>query len=233
LYGTTNLGGRFLLYGALFKLTPQQDGIWTETIVKSFNNDVNGCFPRGLVSDQQDNLYGIATNCGQSFGTVWEFSQAGVFSLIQSFNSLNGEFPHVGLAIDNAGNLYGAAGGGNPNFCGSGCGLLFEMARSSTGWQERILYEFMGTPGAGPNGDLAFDAEGNLYGTTEFNWPIDYGTLFELRHTPEGVFFNTIAVFTQAQGSPYAGVVFDSQGNAYGTQSAGNAGYGAIYELIP
>src|SRR5207244_10203796 len=81
----------------------------------------------------------------------------------------DGAKPDAGLIFDAAGNLYGTtAGGGNLASCFNGCGVVFELTRSSTGkWSEHVLRRFNGgTDGAKPDAGLIFDAAGNLYGTT-------------------------------------------------------------------
>jgi hypothetical protein len=61
------------------------------------------------------------------------------------------------------------AGGGSGCF-GGGCGTVFQLtppAAGETGWTETVLYNFAGhADGAGADGDLIIDANGNLYGTT-------------------------------------------------------------------
>jgi uncharacterized repeat protein (TIGR03803 family) len=238
-YGTTQSGGVFLNWGTLFKLTRGQDGEWSESIVKSFNDDADGCIPLGITKDAQDNIYGINTSCGLGldYGTVWEVTNAGVYSRVHQFSATGeeGTYPSVGLTIDDAGNLYGATqAGGNQNLCSyEGCGVLYKMTLTANGWEETVLYQFSDEPGDAPNGDLTFDAKGNLFGTTVYNFNNNYGTLFELSQTPDGPVFNTIVVFSDIFGPPSAGVVFDSNGRAYGTQSYGRIGYGAVYEFAP
>jgi hypothetical protein len=44
---------------------------------------------------------------------------------------------------------------------------VFKLSQTASGWKETILHAFTGTPdGSTPIGSLAFDAAGNLYGTT-------------------------------------------------------------------
>ena len=59
LYGTTYAGGTYN-DGAVYKLTPKLDGGWTETVVYSFEFDVDGAAPAGPVLDAAGNLYGIS-----------------------------------------------------------------------------------------------------------------------------------------------------------------------------
>jgi len=82
-----------------------------------------------------------------------------------------------GLTFDSKGNLYGVTTGGGDY----GVGSIFEMTRNSKGvWTVTTLHSFDGTDGSSPNGDLIFDAAGNLYGTTPDGGAYDGGTVFEL-----------------------------------------------------
>jgi uncharacterized repeat protein (TIGR03803 family) len=69
LYGTTAGGGASAgSYGTVFKLAPDANGGWAETILHSFNgNDGGGPMDAPLVSDAQGNLYGV-THGGACLG---------------------------------------------------------------------------------------------------------------------------------------------------------------------
>jgi uncharacterized repeat protein (TIGR03803 family) len=111
------------------------------------------------------------------------------------------------------------------------------LAFAGTG---KMLYGFheKGTnDGALPYSGVVFDAEGNLYGTTESGGTGNgYGTVFELSPNGDGTWSEkTLYSF---QGSPdgempLAGLVMDGSGNLYGTTSIGGVGGGTIFELSP
>jgi uncharacterized repeat protein (TIGR03803 family) len=79
LYGTTAEGG-FSGAGAVFELTPEVSGAWTETVVYSFCSQpgcVDGEHPyAGVILDATGNLYGTAEYGGsnQNLGTVFEIT---------------------------------------------------------------------------------------------------------------------------------------------------------------
>lgn len=81
----------------------------------------------------------------------------------------NGGLPALfqALAIENNGNLFGAAAGGLSWGCNGPCGVVYEMTPKANGkWRESVLFTFQG----GQNGygepvtSLALDSQGNLYG---------------------------------------------------------------------
>src|SRR4029077_9577645 len=88
-----------------------------------------------------------------------------------------------GLTLDGIGNLYGTTDeGGAYNQ-----GVAFELTPDSNGsWTETVLHNFGGEgDGAGPEGSLTFDKQGNLYGTTTGGGAYgNYGTVFKL--SPSG-----------------------------------------------
>jgi uncharacterized repeat protein (TIGR03803 family) len=84
---------------------------------------------------------------------------------------------------------------------------------------------------------LVFDKAGNLYGTTLYGGPANYGTVFELTQKPDGGWARkTLYRFPQgaADGAtPSSALVLDAAGNLYGTTSNGGIGYGTVFELSP
>src|SRR5271168_1262757 len=96
----------------------------------------------------------------------------------------DGRLPTSSLVEDEAGNFYGttAYGGFANNNCSLGtCGTVFRFSRKqSGGWSESVIYSFTGGPdGSFPQGKLALDGMGNLYGTAVYGGS-GYGTVFEL-----------------------------------------------------
>jgi uncharacterized repeat protein (TIGR03803 family) len=138
----------------------------------------------------------------------------------------DGAHPLSGLVSDAQGNLYGATElGGLHNE-----GTIFKISPDG---RETLIYAFRGKPdGFAPYGTLTLDAQGNLYGTAYAGGAYDYGTIFKL--SPERK-LQVLYTFTDnADGAhPAAGVVFDAQGNLYGTTSFGGHYWGTIFRLSP
>ena len=142
----------------------------------------------------------------------------------------------TGLTLDAKGNLYGVTSGGGTNSVGS----VFELSGNSKGkWSVTALHSFDGTDGSSPNGNLIFDAAGNLYGTANDGGLYDRGTVFELTPGSGGWSFNVIYNFCSELDCPDGaepddGLTLDKAGNLYGTAGGGGAyDYGVAYELTP
>jgi uncharacterized repeat protein (TIGR03803 family) len=243
LYGTTIEGGA-TGGGTVFKLTPNQDGSWTESVLYGFcslSNCGDGDKPNaGLTLDQTGNLYGTTFGGGNLNGVVFKltpnqdgsWSESVLHSFCTFFNCRDGASPDASLIFDDAGNLYGTTRGGP--------GVVFKLTpRQNGSWSERVLYSFCSLSncrdGASPYASLIFDDAGNLYGTTQ-GGGIGYGVVFKLAPNRIGEWNETVLhKFLDHPGaSPYAGLIFDAAGNLYGTTMGdGNATFGSVFEVTP
>ena len=159
LYGTTT-GGGGVSEGTVFKL----DTAGHESVLLSFNN-VNGLLPAsGVILDVAGNLYGTADGGPGGAGVLFRLDKNGNatnFHVFQGGFDSEAGVPAGGVITDEAGNFYGAtlAGGLGP-FPGFGTVYRVDPTGNFT-----VLYKFHGNPdGAGPQGPLVRDADGNLYG---------------------------------------------------------------------
>jgi uncharacterized repeat protein (TIGR03803 family) len=111
--------------------------------------------------DANGNLFGTAASGGTSnSGTVWELAKgSSTITALASFNGTNGATPTSNVLFDANGNLFGTANQGGS----SNQGTVWELAKGSS--TITALASFNGGNGAGPNGPVAFDANGNLFGT--------------------------------------------------------------------
>jgi uncharacterized repeat protein (TIGR03803 family) len=103
---------------------------------------------------------------------------------------------------------------------------------------ETALYNFTGgSDGGTPIAGLVMDSSGNLYGAGKSGGADSSGVVFELTPNGSGGWtYNVLYSFTGGNDGawPKATLVFDSQGNLYGTCSAGGQyGWGTVFELSP
>jgi uncharacterized repeat protein (TIGR03803 family) len=222
LYGTTKLGGVTPFCtgcGTVFKLSPNSDGSWTETVLYNFCatlgtfSCLDGAFPvAGLIFDLKGNLYGTTSSGGANScpfasggcGTVFELSppssqgapwtEAVLYSFCATYTN--------GTCLD----------------------------------------------GALPLGQLTFDATGDLFGTTSTGGTGGSsggccfgGTVFELSRSASQWTETVLHNFCANGGKcldgvgPQAGVTLDRAGNLYGTTERGGdyQGKGVLYKLSP
>jgi len=159
--------------------------------------------------------------------------------VLHAFNGRDGVHAVGSLIFDLAGNLYGTTLDGGDDRCE--CGTVFQLSPTVNGkWTRTVLHRFTGKDGANPFAGLISDSAGNLYGTTWLGGraasPCDSncGVVFKLSPGAKGEWTEAILhEFNDKDGAaPYAGVIFDSAGNLYGTTSAGgNAGMGTVFRL--
>ena len=254
LYGTTASGG----YlgggnGVVFKLSPNPDGSWTQSLLYAFLGTSDGSTPlAGLIFDTAGNLYGTTALAGvHGYGVVFQLTPnadgSWTESVLYSFTGGNdGANPEADLTFDATGNLYGTTvEGGDPN-CESvyGCGVVFRLTPNANGdWKERVLHRFHTAGGAYPQGTLIWDGAGALYGTAQVASTGVNGLVLKLRPNPNGAWTETVLhrfTSTRDGAFPFAGLTFDGTGNLYGTTAyggnlicEGGSGCGAVFKLAP
>ncbi len=231
LYGTTFGGGSFG-YGTVFTL----DTAGQETVLYSFKGSAgDGAYPyAGVVRDSAGNLYGnTAYGGGESDGgIVFKLDTSGKETVLYAFSGTpDGAFPYGGLVLDPAGDLYGTTYGGGS----AGYGTVFKVDSSG---RETVLYSFAGAPdGANPYAGLSLDGAGNIYGTTYNGGSSDNGVVFKLDTSGQESVLYSFAGMGGDGAHPYAGVILDGSGNAYGTTFDGGdlscsaPGCGTVFKL--
>ncbi len=253
LYGET-FGGGSAQEGTIFSLAPGAGG-WTHRKLHDFCTETETCdltdgaLPAGGLSiDTAGNLFGATAAGGTDFsGTIFELSprpsrkwKENILYALCAPGCDAGQSP-TGLIRDDAGNAYAMTSGIGPN--GKG-GTLFELAADGS---FNLLHAFCSAadcadghqPGAGPTRDTA----GNLYGTTIIGGGNDRddghlggGVVF--KRTSAGDFTVLYAFCAEANctdgAAPWAGLTLDTDGNLFGTTSAGGKfGGGTIFEVTP
>ena len=196
LYGTTNQGGGSVACtngcGTVFKLAANPDGTWTESVLHSFAGGAGGAAPySSLIFDGTGNIYGTTyqggcpacTNgCGVIFKLVPNADGTWTESVLHSFTGgADGSSPPVGVVFGAAGSLYGtgATGGSTGGgACTVGCGVVFKLTPTASGWSETVVRSFLGVARF-PLAPVIFDPKGNLYGTTS-SGTTNNGVVFEI-----------------------------------------------------
>jgi uncharacterized repeat protein (TIGR03803 family) len=232
LYGTTEFGGANFA-GTVFRVTTAGK----LTTLYSFCSQLgctDGTEPAAPLTQATDgNFYGTANLGGtDGFGTVFKVTSGGARTTLHSFVGTDGAFPNAGLVQATNGNFYGTTSeGGNSNNCGYGCGTVFEI---TAGGKLTVLHNFDSDPGAGPVAGLLQATNGSFYGTTEFGGPVDAGTVFTITGGGKLTSLYSFCALADCSdgGAPFAGLVQATNGNFYGTASAGGAiGDGEVFDI--
>jgi uncharacterized repeat protein (TIGR03803 family) len=228
-YGTTLEGGSSGNFGTIFKL----DTTGKLTTLYEFTNTGDGSGPSGkLVRDAAGSLYGTCQS-----GTVYKLDTTGALTVLHTFRGSDGG-PYGGLIADSAGNLYGTTSLGGTN----NGGTVFRVTKTNGAFTLLHTFESGKTiEGEGPDGTLARDAVGNLYGANvdggsgcqKFQ---GCGTIWKLDID------NKLTVLTNfGKGNrgraPQGGVILDKAGNLYGTTSEGGSpgcgDCGTVFKITP
>jgi hypothetical protein len=262
LYGTTSQGasgGRScndVGCGAVFELTPQSDGTWTEATLHVFTGVPDGATPiSGVVLDSAGSVYGATWMGGtgpcsshtllgaQGCGAIYKLTCSGsswTETILYNFvrGGGFGVYPSGQLFLDSSNHLLGVTQAG-----GDGVGTVYELQDTrKRGWQQREVHMFHDFPdGVGPVGGLVADTEGNLFGAT-LNGGASTdasGAVFQAYRSENGWRERILHSFTGSPDGaiPAAGLVFDSHGHLYGTTQYGGTGTacrlgcGTVYEI--
>ncbi len=233
IYGTTGYGG---FYGAAqcsgagcglaFKLDPAGQ----QSTIFDFKGRESGSLPQaGLLRDARGNFYGTTDFGGDTVhcaaprgcGTVFKIDGNGRETILHQFTGgLDGIQPQAALIQDAAGNLYGTTIAGGARLAGT----VFKIDPAGN---ETILHRFSGRPdGRTPLAGLTIDAQGNLYGGTEFG-----GTGTNCGDSGCGVIFkidsagreSVLYSFSGGEDGSETGatLLVDSAGNLYGMTGLG------------
>ncbi len=174
----------------------------------------------------------VQTAQGQTYRAIYNFT-----------GGANGAGPITGLTMDAAGNLYGTTVWGGTSGCDGlfGCGTVFRLSPTGTGWFYSRLYSFNWGDGSGPDSRVVFGPDGSLYGATASGGGRGGGTIFKL--TPTGnTWPNFLAGWTETVlysfvgrddgDGPWGDIMVDQSGFVYGaTIIGGTHDCGTIYEL--
>jgi len=220
-----------ILFTLLISLIPALHA-QTFSVIHTFTLAEGGYSSTG-VTIRENALYGATAIVYQltHSGSNWSFS---------SLAALPGSSSRVVFGPD--GHLYGTS-----NILGMyGAGTVFKLTPqlgpckdAACYWTVNDLHDFgLGTDGREPYGDLIWDQQGNMYGTTGYGGTqnCDFGscgTVYELTPSGNGYTESVLYNFSGPDGAnPSAGLVFDNKGNLFGTtRYGGSNGVGTVFEL--
>jgi len=218
----------------------------TFSVIYAFTGGIDGCTPWAGVTIRAGSLYGTTRNCGNEFGTVYELTPQGnnwsETTLAAFYYPGN---PEARVLFGPDGHLYGTTSGGIYGTLGNVFELIPPLKVCKTAacpnyWTINVIYSFTGIPGDDRNpgqGDLIWDQQGNIYGTTAGGLKSGYGTVYELMPpVPPGNTWTESVLHSFGVGNdgiaPQNGVILDSNGDLFGTTEYGGLiNNGIIFEL--
>jgi hypothetical protein len=278
MYGTTKNGGPNSNSGMVWEITSggvYKDLHDFGGTVTNANNTTgpDGSLPEADVwVDNSLNIFGTALQGGPNTpasaagggGMVWEITSGGVYKDLHDFggtvknaggsNGPDGIAPLCGVTFDGSGNMFGTTFDGGPNTA-NGDGMIWEI---TSGGVYKDLHDFGGTvknadgtnglDGVNPVGDVTFDKNGNLFGTTTIGgpaggngagmvWEITSGGTYKDLHDFGGTVMNANNTTGPDGAIPFCNVAIDSAGNLYGTTESGGpnnlagGGDGLLWEI--
>jgi uncharacterized repeat protein (TIGR03803 family) len=259
------LAGALAMFCVLAAIQCSTAQAQTYTVLHTFSGPDGGNAFAGLTQDVADNFYGTTeyggptnSHCNLGCGTVFKLMRRGTGWVLTTLYTFRGGsdsgYPQSRVVFGPDGSLYGTTNG---HTTGTDAGTVFNLKPPATfcpsvscPWTKAILYHFTGQSpdGNSPFGDLTFDRQGNIYGTTYYGGQYSYGTVYELVHVNGGwtesvlYSFNPQPEMVTDGAYPAGGVVFDNAGNLLGTTAAGGlfeipslypGGYGVVFKLTP
>jgi uncharacterized repeat protein (TIGR03803 family) len=236
IYGTAINGGSSG-WGSIYSLTNSGGG-WSGHVLYQVTGHGDGQYPWGGVAlDQSGNLYGVLSQGGTNgYGAVYKLTHSGsgwAESTVHAFTfrGNDGAAPQGGLMFDQAGNLYGTT-----VHNATGGGTVFALTPSGSSFVYDFMYSFTDGIDLGPYDKLVMDASGNVYGTTFADGRYGFGSVFKLTHGLGGWTYTSLHDFTGGSdgSNPMCSLVFDADGNLYGTASGGGSGHkGVVFQIRP
>jgi uncharacterized repeat protein (TIGR03803 family) len=244
----------FLFLAATSIASPAQ----TFSLLATFNGEDGAAPEAPLVQGLDGNFYGTTDLGGtgscipaaEGCGTVFQITPGGKLTTLHKFcsqpNCPDGNTLTAPLALGIDANFYGTTQfGGGSAACleEQGCGTVFKISPAG---KLTTLHIFNGTDSFAVSAGLVQAANGIFYGTTTGSFNCegqgDCGTVFRI--TPGGTLTTLYTFCSQpncADGAePYAPLVQATDGNFYGTTSAGGSNNsnclsecGTVFKITP
>ena len=208
-------------------------GAQTFATLHSFNQTDGSSLYAGLVQATDGNFYGTTWEGGANgAGTAFKITPKGDFTTLYSFcklkNCTDGSQPYGGLIQATDGSLYGTTELGGAY----GFGTVFKITTAGTLTK---LHSFNYTDGAYPVAAMIEGFDGNFYGASSQGGTYGNGTIFKM--TPQRkltTLHNFCAKSPCRDGSvPATSLIQATDGDFYGTTSAGGNGEGTAFRITP
>ena len=227
LYGTDQDGGTATCgtagCGRVFRVTPGG----TLTVLHNFVG-TDGWDPHAPpIQGTNGKFYGTTptTTAGSGISTAYSVTSGGLFTLLHTFTSAEGQSVYGGLVQGSDGNFYGVSAQGGAN----GLGTIFKMTPAGA---VTVLHSFNGTDGNASYWPLIQATDGNFYGVTYLGGAFNEGVIFKI--TPGGT-YSVLHSLDNASGdgqSPNSSLVQASDGKLYGVTAQGPSGvFGTIFNV--
>ena len=114
---------------------------------------------------------------------------------------------------------------------------VLELSNVDRTWTFKTLDVLAGSGISGTYRNVLLDASGNIYATTHCDGTYSSGTVYKLTPSGEAGITSPLYVFTGQNdgfGTSFSNLVFDAQGNLYGTtKNGGSGGYGVVFKITP
>ena len=233
-YGVTIGGGSHGL-GTVFKLSLTSTG-WKEIVLHSFAGGSDGAVVfmdcANLAMDASGNLYGSTYRGGAAnAGTVFKLSPPTTTTttvwteeILYTFKGgSDGSEPFTGVILDKSGDVYGTTTLGGTG--GNNGGIVFEL-KAANGYAKTVLHNFnrLTDPAEDFPNALTFDANGDLWGMTEY-------AIFKLSPGLGG--WTETWTFnwqnTPGWSTAFTPLIVDSHGVIWGTDTWG----GNAFKIVP
>jgi len=207
----------------------------TFSVIHTFTGGPGGKSPGAGVTLRGNALYGTTEDCAvyqlTNTGSNWLFSTLAMFP--KNNCSLNGR-----VIFGPDGHLYGTSSGGGAHWGGFVFKLTPQLGPCKDAacyWTVNDIHDFPSSDGdgIGPWGDLIWDQQGNIYGTTEDGGISGNGIVYELTPSGNGYTETVLHRFSGADGCcSWDGLVSDNKGNLFGTTAGGGSNnFGTVFEL--
>lgn len=211
------------------------------SVIHTFLGGSDGAIPSAGVTLAAGVFYGTTANGGVG-GTVYQITHVGSDWMTQPISNLagaGGNDPLDRIVFGPDGHPYGTTFGGGACNRGIFFGLVPVATICKTAlcfWKEKVPYQFgCGSDAAGPYfGDLIWDHQGNIYGTTVWGGDYGLGAVYELQPAGNGWTESVLYSFSGQPGGQYPlnGLIFDSNNNLYSTtQNGGLLDFGTVFKL--